>query len=41
MVAAVRCPHDGCRKYMLVEPADRGKTIACLICKRPIKVPGK
>jgi hypothetical protein len=24
---------------MLVEPADRGKVVPCLICKQPIKVP--
>jgi hypothetical protein len=37
---AVRCPNPACRKFMLVEGADRGKIIACLICKQPIKVPG-
>lgn len=39
MVAAVRCPNPKCRKFMLVEEADRGKVVACLICKQPIKVP--
>jgi hypothetical protein len=39
MVFAVRCPAAACRKYMLVEEADRGKAIACLICKAPIQVP--
>ena len=37
MVAAVRCP--SCRKYMLVEPADRGRVVACLACKSPVRVP--
>ena len=40
MVSAVRCPNPKCRKYMLVEVADRGKVMACLICKQPIQVPG-
>lgn len=40
MVAAVRCPNPKCRKFMLVEEADRGKVVACLICKQAIKVPG-
>ena len=39
MVFAVRCPNPACRKYMLVEEADRGKVVPCLICKQPIKVP--
>ncbi|HEY2783376.1 MAG TPA: hypothetical protein VGJ05_00235 [Fimbriiglobus sp.] len=39
MVSAVRCPNPKCQKYMLVEPADRGKVVPCLICKQPIKVP--
>ncbi len=39
MVAAVRCPNPKCRKFMLVEESDRGKVVACLICKQPIKVP--
>lgn len=39
MVAAVRCPNSKCRKFMLVEETDRGKVVACLICKQPIKVP--
>jgi hypothetical protein len=40
LVFAVRCPNPACRKYMLVEEADRGKVVECLICKQPIKVPG-
>ncbi len=39
MVAAVRCPNAKCRKFMLVEDADQGKVVACLICKQPVKVP--
>ena len=38
-VFAVRCPAPACRKYMLVEAADRGQVVPCLICKTPIKVP--
>ena len=41
MVFAVRCPNPACRKYMLVEEADRGKVVPCLICKQPIKVPAE
>jgi hypothetical protein len=37
MVSAIRCP--ACQKYQLVEEADRGKSIPCLICKKPIAVP--
>ena len=39
MVFAVRCPSSRCRKFMLVEPADRGTVIPCLVCKQPVKVP--
>lgn len=39
MVVAVRCPNPGCRKYMLVEDAEQGAVVACLICKRPMRVP--
>ena len=39
MVAAVRCPNAKCRKFMLVEDADGGKVVACLICKQSVKVP--
>ena len=39
MVFAVRCPAAACRKYMLVEEADRGKVVGCLICKAGILVP--
>ena len=41
MVSAVQCPNPGCRKFMLVEPHERGKEVACLICKRPVKVGGE
>jgi hypothetical protein len=37
MVSAIRCP--ACQKYQLVESADRGKSIPCLICKKPFSVP--
>lgn len=40
MVFAVQCPEPNCRKYMLVEEHDRGKVVACLICKTPIRVGG-
>lgn len=39
MVIAVRCPEEKCRKYQLVEETDRGKVVACLICKASIRVP--
>ena len=38
MVFAVQCPNAKCRKYMLVEEHDRGKVVACLLCKTAIKV---
>ena len=41
MVIAIRCPAPKCRKYMLVEEAERGKTVNCLICKLAIPVPAK
>ena len=40
MVFAVQCPEPKCRKFMLVEEADRGKVVPCLICKTPIRVGG-
>jgi len=40
MVFAVECPEPKCRKFMLVEEEDRGKVVACLICKAPIRVGG-
>ena len=40
MVFAVQCPNPKCRKYMLVEEHDRGKVVACLLCKTAIKVGG-
>ncbi len=39
MVVAVRCPAATCRMYMLVEAADRGKVVPCLICRRGVPVP--
>jgi hypothetical protein len=41
MVFAVQCPEPKCRKFMLVEEHDRGKVVACLICKTPIRVGGQ
>jgi hypothetical protein len=40
-VFAVQCPNPKCRKYMLVEEADRGKVVPCLLCKTPIRVGGQ
>ena len=39
-VFAVQCPNPRCRKFMLVEDQDRGKVVACLLCKTAIKVGG-
>ena len=39
-VFAVQCPNPKCKKYMLVEAHDRGKVVACLICKTAIRVGG-
>ncbi len=39
MVVAVRCPAEKCRKYQMVEDSDRGKTVNCLVCGTPIRVP--
>ncbi len=39
-VFAVQCPNPRCKKYMLVEGHDRGKAVACLLCKTPIRVGG-
>jgi hypothetical protein len=41
MVSATRCPNKNCQKFQLVEDADRGKTIPCLICKQPMKIAGE
>jgi hypothetical protein len=41
MVFAVQCPNPNCRKFMLVEEHDRGKVVACLLCKTAIKVAGE
>ncbi len=40
-VFAVQCPNPKCRKYMLVEDHDKGKVVACLLCKAPIRVGGQ
>jgi len=39
MVVKVRCSAAACRKYQLVEEADRGHSVKCLICQSPIHVP--
>lgn len=39
-VFAVQCPNPRCRKFMLVEDSERGKVVACLLCKTAIKVGG-
>lgn len=41
MVVAVRCPAEKCRKYQMVEDSDRGKTVNCLVCGAPIRVPAE
>ena len=38
-VFAVRCPAPACRKFMLVEAADRGTVVQCLVCKAGIQIP--
>jgi hypothetical protein len=38
MAFPVQCPNPKCRKFMLVEEADRNKTVPCLLCKTAIKV---
>ena len=40
MVFAVQCPNAKCRKFMLVEDHERGKVVACLLCKTAIRVGG-
>lgn len=39
-VFAVQCPNAKCKKFMLVEAADKGKVVPCLLCKTPIRVGG-
>jgi hypothetical protein len=40
MVFAVQCPNPKCRKFMLVEDTDRGKVVACLLCRTNIRAGG-
>jgi hypothetical protein len=40
MVFAVQCPNAKCKKFMLVEDHERGKVVACLLCKTAIRVGG-
>ena len=37
-VFAVQCPNPKCRKFMLVEEHERGKVVACLLCRTPIRI---
>ncbi len=39
MVIKVQCPAAACRRYMLVEAADRGKVVPCLLCRAGVPVP--
>ena len=39
MVIKVQCPAAACRRYMLVESADRGKVVPCLLCRAGVPVP--
>jgi LSD1 subclass zinc finger protein len=34
----IQCPYADCAKFMLLEDTDRGATVACLVCKRSIKL---
>jgi LSD1 subclass zinc finger protein len=34
----IQCPYPECGKYMLLEDSDRGSTVKCLVCKKPIKL---
>jgi hypothetical protein len=38
MTFITRCPYPECRKYLLLEDHDRGTTVECLCCKRPINL---
>lgn len=38
MPFVVQCPHDPCRKYMLLEDSMRGAKVECLVCRRMIAV---
>ena len=40
MVVTVQCPAAACRKYMMIEERERGRVVACLICRTKIVVPG-
>lgn len=35
-----QCPHDDCRKFMLLEDEIQGAVIQCLVCKQPIQLDG-
>ena len=39
MVIQVQCPAAACRKFMLVEAADRGRVVPCLLCRAGVPVP--
>src|SRR5262245_51963456 len=34
----IQCPYADCGKFMLLEDADRGAAVNCLVCKRSIKL---
>jgi LSD1 subclass zinc finger protein len=34
----IQCPYSECGKFMLLEDSDRGSTVKCLVCKKPIKL---
>ena len=33
-----QCPHDACRKFMLLEDEAQGAVVNCLVCKHPIQL---
>ncbi len=33
-----QCPHDACRKFMLLEDEVQGGVVDCLACKNPIQL---
>ena len=35
-----QCPHDDCRKFMLLEDDIQGAVIQCLVCKQAIELDG-
>ena len=39
MVLTVQCPAAACRKFLMIEEADRGRVVSCLLCGTRIAVP--